>query len=198
MTEQIFEGFSVSHAAILDGSTGAEETNGDIYGVDDASLEADTDSFENTGDDVVLSIWEWFNFGTLTVKGGYISFPTLALVYGEPVASSGADPDDWFSVEFWTDRSMNVQTRPIMVAIPSKDKDGAARSMFAVLYKCSFGPIVFDGPAYKEGLKVSYTARILQSDNDEAGASLGGTYKAPGRLISAPANVSWSDKPTGI
>ena len=32
MTNLIAEGFSLSHAAILDGSTGAEHVDGDIYG----------------------------------------------------------------------------------------------------------------------------------------------------------------------
>lgn len=197
MTVPIFEAFSVSHVGILDGSTGAEEANGDVYGVDDASMEADTDSFENTGDDRVLSVWEWFNFGTLSVRGGYIPFATLGLIYGEPIASSGTTPNDWFSTEFWTDRSLNVNARPVLVAMPSKDKDGVARTLYAVLYKVQFGPIAFDGPSYKEGLKVSYNARIIQSDQDEAGNALTG-YVAPGRLVSAPAGVTWADKPASI
>lgn len=198
MSSLTVEAFSLSHAAILDGSTGAEEVAGDIYGVDDASLEPDTDSFDNEGDDTVLSRWQWLNYAEVNVRGGYIPFETLYTIYGEPITSSGADPLDWFSMEFWTDRSMNVANKPMLVATPAKDRLGAVRTMWIVLYNCSFGPITFDGPAYKDGLKVTYAATALMSTNDETGTSLGGTYKAVGRLINAPANAQWSDKPAEI
>ena len=184
------EAFSLSHAAILDGSTGAEAVDGDIYGVDDASLEPNTDSFENTGDDVVLSRWEWLNYAEVSVRGGYIPFRTLQALYGETIVSSGTDPDDWYSQEFWTDRSMNVAAKPMLIAMPAKDSAGTVRTLWIVLYKCTFGPITFEGPSYKEGLKVSYRATALMSDTDEKGASLGG-YKAVGRIVSAPANAAW-------
>lgn len=192
------EAFSLSHAAILDGDTGAEEVDGDIYGVDDASLEPDTDSFDNEGDDTVLSRWQWLNYAEVNVRGGYVPFDTLSLIYGEPVVSSGVDPSDWFSMEFWTDRSMNVANKPLLIAMPSKDHLGDVRTLWAVLYNCSFGPITFEGPAYKEGLKVTYMATALMSTVDETGASLGGTYKSVGRLISGPANAQWSAKPASI
>lgn len=197
MSATTIEAFSLSHAAILDGETGAEEVDGDIYGVDDASLEPDTDSFDNEGDDAVLSRWQWFNYAEVSVRGGFIPFSTLATIYGEPVVSSGTDPDDWFSAEIWTERSLNVANRPMLVACPSKDKFGAVRTLWFVLYNCSFGPITFEGPAYKEGLKISYTATALQSERDETGTDLGG-YKAPARLVSGPANATWAEKPSDI
>lgn len=198
MSSAIVEAFSLSHAAILDGATGAEEVDGDIYGVDDASLEPDTDSFDNEGDDTVLSRWQWLNYAEINVRGGYLPFATLSLIYGEPVASSGIDPSDWFSMEFWTDRSMNVSNKPMLLAMPAKDSLGAVRTLWFVLYNCSFGPLTLEGPAYKEGLKVTYMATALMSTVDETGATLGGTYKAVGRMISAPANAQWADKPATI
>jgi hypothetical protein len=81
------EAFSVSHAAILDGTTAANQT--DIYGVRTASLAPDTGSADNTGDDVVLSTWNWFNFATLTVESGYIGFDTYALLSGSTVDVGG-------------------------------------------------------------------------------------------------------------
>lgn len=86
----IVNGFSVSHAAILNGTTGAEETNGDIYGVRSASLAADLGTFDNTGDDAVLDSWYWLNFATLTVEGGYIPFDLLALLTGDSITTSGS------------------------------------------------------------------------------------------------------------
>lgn len=182
---KIIEAFSVSHAAILDGATGAEEVDGDIYGVEEASLEPDTDQFENVGDDVVLSTWSWLNFAELNVTGGYIPFGLIQLLTGEPVSSSGAAPNDWYEVEIWTDRSFNVSPKPVLIRMPAKWSDGTVRTLEIVLYKVQFGPITFDGPAYKDGLKVNYTGRALLSDVDEAGASLG-TYKAVGRLVDRP------------
>lgn len=197
MSSKTYEVFSLSHAAILNGTTGAEEVNGDIYGVDDASLEPDADSFDNEGDDTVLSRWQWLNFAEVQVRGGYIPLETLYTIYNEPIQSSGTDPSDWFSMEFWTDRSMNVPYKPMLVASPAKDKDGVVRTSWIVLYKCSFGPFTFDGPSYKDGLKVNYMATALMSDKNEKGVSLG-TYKSVGRLVSGPANALWSAKPASL
>ena len=185
MSSLIVEAFSLSHVAILDGSTGAEAVDGDVYGVNEATLEPDEDEFQNEGDDTVLSVWRWMNNAELTVQGGYIPFPLIALLSGEPVISSGADPNDFYEIEIWTDRSMNSPARPVLIRMPSKDHLGAVRSLDIVLYRVQFGPITFDGPAYKDGLKVNYTGRALLSTVDETGADLG-DYKAVGRLVSRP------------
>lgn len=187
MSQPTVEGFSLSHAAILDGSTGVEEVNGDIYGVDEASLDPDSDSFDNTGDDTVLSTWSWLNFATVNVRGGYVPFQLLSLLTGETLTSSGADPDDHLSIELWTDRAFNQPPRPMLIRIPARDSAGAVRTLEFVLYKVQFDPITFDGPTYKDGLKVNYTGRALLSDNDETGSDLGG-YKAVGRLVSKPSS----------
>lgn len=93
---QIVEGFSVSHAQILDGTETFEEAlartdleGWDIYGVNEASLDPDTDSYTNEGDDVELSVWNWLKGADVTVQAGYISFPLLANLTGETVTESG-------------------------------------------------------------------------------------------------------------
>ena len=174
----------MSHAAILDGTTGAQAVNGDIYGVSDSSLDPNTDEFNNEGDDQVLSVWSWLNFANVNVKAGYIPFSLIALLTGETVTSSGTTPNDYYSVPLWTTRALNVGPKPMLIRVPSRDSLGAARTLDIVLYKVQFAPITFDGPKYKDGLKVNYVGKALPSVNDETGAALG--YTAVGRLMSHP------------
>lgn len=191
MATPIVEGFSLSHAAILDGTTGAEAIDGDIYGIRSGSIELDTDSYDNTGDDAVLSTWYWFNKATLTVQSGYVPFRTIALLSGSKVTSSGAAPGDVYSLPLWEDRQQNTQARPVLIRVPSKDKDGVLRTLDFVLYKVQFQPISFDGPTYKDGLLLNYTGTALMSDKDEKGAPVvdsvtGQPTRAIGRLVSRP------------
>lgn len=180
------EGFSISHAAILDGTTGDEETWGDIYGVSEGSLEADTDSYDNTGDDAVLSSWYWFNYANITIQSGYVSFKTIELLTGASVTSSGTGASDTLSVPLWTQASMNQPTRPMRIRVPAKDQGSAIRNLDFILYKVQFQPISFEGPTYKDGLKINYSGRALMSTLDETGATLG--TPAVGRLISLPSS----------
>lgn len=182
MATTIVEGFSLSHAAILDGSTGAEAA--DIYGVREASLDIDTDSYDNTGDDAVLSSWNWFNFATLTVQAGYVPFSVIALLSGATLTSSGSSPNDFYNLPLWNEGSLNQPTRPVLIRIPSKDSAGAIRNLDFVLYKVQFDPISFDGPTYKDGLLLNYGGKALMSSVDEAGVAL--TERAIGRLVSRP------------
>ena len=191
MASTVVEGFSLSHAAILNGTTGAEEVNGDIYGIRSGSIELDTDSYDNTGDDGVLSTWYWFNKATVTVQSGFIQFETVALLAGGKVTSSGTAPNDHYSMNLWEERSLNVTPRPMLIRVPSKDKDGVLRTLDFVLYKVVFQPITFDGPTYKDGLLVNYTGTALLSSKDEKGANVldsvtGLPTRAIGRLISKP------------
>lgn len=189
MASGIFEGFSLSHVAILNGTTGAEETDGDIYGVRTATIEPDMDDFDNEGDDAVLSSWYWLNYATLTVEAGYIPFKTMALLSGETATSSGVAPNDVWSELLWTDRSLNVSPKPVLIRIPSKDSNGVVRTLEFVLFKVQFGPIQFDGPQYKDGLTVSWEGKALMSLYNEAGVLLSTAYgvpvgtKAIGRLV---------------
>lgn len=191
MATPIVEGFSLSHAAILDGTTGADAVNGDIYGIRSGSIELDTDSYDNTGDDAVLSTWYWFNKATVTIQSGYVPFNTIALLTGSKVTSSGTAPADYYSLPLWEDRQQNVTPRPVLIRVPSKDKDGVLRTLDFVLYKVQFQPISFDGPTYKDGLLLNYTGTALMSDKDEKGVQVvdsqtGLNSRAIGRLISRP------------
>jgi len=185
VTSTTVEGFSLTHAAILNGTTGAEEAAGDIYGVRTGTIAVDTGNYDNTGDDAVLSSWFWFNFATVTVQSGYIPFDTIALLAGSTIDSSGTGASDYYSLPLWEETSLNQPVRPMLVRVPGKDKDGAIRTLDFVLYKVQFGPFSFDGPSYKSGLLLNYTGRAVMSDKDETGAPL--ARRAIGRLINRPA-----------
>jgi len=185
VTSKVVEGFSLTHAAILDGTTGAEEVDGDIYGVRSGTLAVDTGNYDNTGDDFVLSSWVWFNFATITVQAGYVPFDTIALLSGSSVVSSGTGTSDYYSLPLWEETSLNTPPKPVLLRVPARDKDGVVRNLDFVLYRVQFGPMSFDGPSYKSGLLLNYTGRAVMSDKDETGALL--TRKAIGRLISRPA-----------
>jgi hypothetical protein len=81
------EAFSVSHAAILDRATGTVET--DIFGVRTASMTPDLGQADNTGDDAVLSTWNWFNFGTLNIESGFVGLDLYAQLSGTTVTVGG-------------------------------------------------------------------------------------------------------------
>lgn len=182
MPSPIVEAFSISHAAILNGTTGADLA--DIFGVREGTVEIDSDSYSNTGDDSILSVWNWFNLATVTVTSGFLGYDMLSLVTGDTITSSGTSPNDYWNIPLWSQTSLNQPTRPILLRCPSKDSAGNARSLDFVLYKCQFGSISFDGPSYKNGLSVSWTAQALMSTVDEKGATL--TNPSVGRLVSRP------------
>ena len=179
---KILEAFSVTHAAVLDGATGAEEVNGDIYGVETASITPDLGSYDNVGDDVVRSTWNWFNKATIAVQAGYIPFDLIALIFGSTVSSSGSGASLRNELPLWEKQGENVAAKPILIRCESKDSNKNVRWFEFVFYSCQFAPLSFTGPAYKDGLKVNYSADVLMSSVDETGAAL--AYDAPGRLIS--------------
>ncbi len=182
------EAFSLSHAQILDGTTAADSvansTFGDLYGVSNAAITPDTGNFDNTGDDSVLSTWNWFNFATVQVEAGYISFDMVALLSGSTQTSSGVGANATFQLDLWNEASLNTPPRPMLVRIPSKDADGTSRTLDLVLYKVQFGPMNFNGPTYKSGLRVTYSGKALMSAKDEMGNPL--VTRAVGKMISRP------------
>lgn len=191
MANPTVEGFSLSHAAILDGATGLEEDFGDIYGIRSGSMELDQDSYDNTGDDTILSTWYWANKVNLTIQGGYIPFQTLALLSGSVVSSSGTGANETFALPLWEENTMNSQPRPMLIRVPSKDRDGVTRVLDFILFKVQFQPFSFDGPSYKEGLLLNYNGSALFSDTDEKGQPVldsrtNQPTKAVGRLLSRP------------
>lgn len=191
-TVPIFEGFSLSHAAVLDnpaslggGGTGAETAT--LYGVRNGTLATDSGNFENTGDDIVQSEWFWFNFANLTIESGFLTFATLSLITGTTISSSGVSPADYYGLPLWTLNSLNQVARPVALRVPSRDSAGNIRTLDFVLYRVQFMPFNFTGPSYKNGLTVSLAGRALMSGIDERGNALPTTYpKSLGRIINAP------------
>lgn len=188
-----FEGFSLSHAAVLDASsaslpgTGTGVESQTLYGVRNGTLATDSGNFENTGDDFVLSEWFWFNFANLTIESGFITFNTLAQISGTTVSSSGTSPNDYYGLPLWTWNSLNQITRPVAMRVPSRDSNGAVRTLDFVMYKVQFMPFNFTGPSYKNGLTVSLAGRALMSLTDEYGNSLPSSYpRSLGRIINKP------------
>ncbi len=187
----VFEAFSLSLAAILDGATsfasfniaGMDEDE-EIYGVNDASLEPDTDSFDNEGNDAVLSTWNWLNKAEVNVEAGYISFPTISRMTERPYTSSGAGDNVMFEMDLWHEDSMNVGAKPMIIRMPSKDNRGNIRLLDIGLYRVDFMPITFEGPSYKEGLKCSYGGTAVFSRYDELGVAFPDNKKRVGKLIS--------------
>lgn len=185
----IVEAFSLSHATVLDGATtfldalAAASVDWDIYGVNEASLEPDTDSYDNEGDDVVLSNWAWLNSADLTVQAGYMSFPLIASLTNRPIESSTFGSKNLFGIDLWHEDSMNVPPRPGLLKMPAKDSDGNAADLIIGLYKIGFNPITFDGPAYKDGLKVNYDGKAMYSLVDEVGNPFADGKRRVGRLL---------------
>jgi len=180
-----FEGFSISHAAILDGTDGTEEEFGDIFGVRSGTIAADTGNYDNTGDDYVLSSWFWLNFATVTVEAGYLPFRTIGLLSGATLTSSGTGQGTTYEMGLWEEDSVNQPARPMLIRVPSKDSDGQIRVMDFILYKVIFGPINFTGPSYKSGLLLNYTGRAVISDKNEKGTTL--AKRAIGRVVNRAA-----------
>lgn len=196
-----FEGFSLSHAAILDGTTGAESAT--VYGVRNGTISTDQGNFENTGDDVVLSEHFWINFANVTIEEGYIPFSTIAKITGTTVTSSGAAGADYYAIPLWTLASMNQVTQPLAIRVPSKDAGGQIRTLDFVLYRVQFQPFNFTGPSYKTGLSCSIAGRALFSTVNEIGTALPASYggasgtsgTAIGRLVSWPGSVTGAFTP---
>lgn len=196
-----FEGFSLSHAAILNGSTGAEGAS--VYGVRNGTISTDQGNFENTGDDVVLSEHFWINFANVTIEEGYIPFSTIAYITGTTVTSSGAAGADYYAIPLWTLNSMNQVTQPLAIRVPAKDAGGQIRTLDFIMYRVQFQPFNFTGPSYKSGLSCSIAGRALFSTVNEVGTALPASYggssgsagMAIGRLVSWPGNVAGAFTP---
>lgn len=172
--------FSLSHIGILDGATAATEL-ADFFGVNDASLEVDSDVYERTGDDQILSTNRWINKGTLSLRTNYIPLDAMALLYGT-AAVSGAEG---ISMQLWTEKGMNIKPRPVVVVAPGEDQDGNPLTMKIVLYKVKFGQITFDQfMSYREGLAISIEGDALLSDKDELGVAFTDSYgKRIGKIV---------------
>ena len=171
--------FSLSHVGILNGTTTAEIA--DLFGVNEGSLELETDQFERTGDDAILSTNRWITKGTVSFRTNYIPLDMMAALYGTPVTSAAIG----YSMQLWTEKAMNVAPRPVVVEAPGEDQDGNPNTLRILLYKVKFGQMNFDQfMSYKEGLAVSFEGDALLADKDELGAAFTDKQgKRIGRLI---------------
>lgn len=174
------EGFSVTHAAILDGTVTAAQSK--IFSVNSASLAPDQGSVDNPGDDRVQSTWNWLNFATLTVESGFIGFDVLAKLSGTTIDESLDGTE--ISLPLWQVDAGNQPPWPVLVRMASKDRARHTLFLDFVLFSVQFGPITFQGPAYKTGLKASYVGKALISDFDETGVALPPGKEAIGRIVS--------------
>jgi hypothetical protein len=288
----VVEGFSVKHAQICDGTStflqqlaAAVAVGLDIYGVNNASLAADVGNYENQGDDQTQSRWNWLNFATVAVQGGYLSLPLYSTLSGQPlqtltpvnavqtISSNGASAGTFtltfggqttapiaytataaavqtalqalssvgngnllvtggpansaaltvtaagtlagakipllapdlsgltgaaggvvaettpgssvgYGIDLWHEDSMNIDAKPLILVVPSKDSNRIVRRLVIGLYSVQFGPIGFDGPSFKDGLKVNYEGTALMSGVDETGVPFADGKQRIGRLLS--------------
>lgn len=185
------EAFSISHAQVLDGATdfltalaATYNEAEDIYGVKEGKLEPDLGDFDNEGDDSILSTWSWVNKADLSIQAGYMSFPLIAKLTGQTIQSSTAGGKSVQSLDLWHEDSFNVGSFPAILKMPSKDKNGLPADFVIGLYKVQFKPLKFDGPAYKEGLKINYDATSVASLVDEKGVLFPDGKKRYGKLLS--------------
>ena len=81
--------FSLSHVGILNGTTAAEVA--DLYGVNEGSLDVESDSYERQGDDKILSTTRWLTKGTVSFRTNYLPLDMMALLYGTPAVSSATE-----------------------------------------------------------------------------------------------------------
>lgn len=186
----IVEAFSISHAQILNGTTSfldalaaPYDQNLDVYGVNSASLEPDTGDYDNEGDDTIQSVWSWINKADVNVQAGYLSFPLIAQLTGQAISSGKVAGKDVLGLDLWHEDSMNVPSKPMLIKMPAKDRDGAPADFIIGLNKVSFKPITFDGPAYKDGLKVNYNGSALSSITNELGVPYPDGKKRFGRIL---------------
>lgn len=193
MASRILEGFSLTHAQILDGATKFEDALGlvpaedyDIFGVSNAGIDVDTDDFANEGDDVVQSFWEWVNFAEIEVEAGYVSFSLISKMTGRVISSSGTGDAEILGLDLWHEEDFNVAPKPMLIRMLAKEETGKIRTMDIGLYKVQFAPISFDGPEYKEGLRINYGGRGLMARNNETGAVFADGKRRMAKLISRP------------
>jgi hypothetical protein len=185
------EAFSISGAQILTGTetflenyAAAYAENGDIYGVNEGGLEPDLGDYDNEGDDSVLSVWNWINKAEVSIQAGYLSFPLIANLTGQTISSgtiTGAK--QVHGLDLWHEDSMNIAAKSMLLKMPSKDKTGKPSDFIIGLYKVNFKPIAFDGPAYKDGLKINYGGTAVASSTDEKGVAFPDGKKRFGRIL---------------
>ncbi|MDL5159402.1 hypothetical protein [Actinomycetospora termitidis] len=190
------EGFSLSHAQILDGSetfeaaltkTNTTQDGWDIYGVREASLDVDDDDWSNEGDDDVLSRWQWINYVEIEVVAGYFGFKTYERLTKRATTSSGTGAATIYRADLWHEDDNNLPPFPLLLKMPSRDSRGTVRSLVIGIYRFQPGPIGFEGPEYKEGFSVSYNGSGTKTLYNETGAAFSDGKKRCAAIISTAA-----------
>jgi hypothetical protein len=177
----IFEGFSLSRAAIL-GTTGAE--NGQLYGAQSITLTPNVTATAMQEDDWDAGVWYSMNKAALTVTNGFMSWATLATLTGIPVSSFGSSPNDYYGLPLWTQQQHNQAAVPMAFRMSARNASASVRTLDFLLYRVQLAVADFTGMVYKQGLGVSYAGTVLFSSVDERGNNL--PFPQIGRFISSP------------
>jgi hypothetical protein len=119
----------------------------------------------------------------MTADGALLTGGTTPAVTVTTPTQGGGDATT-YGMDLWHEDTFNVASRPMLLKVPSKDSAGHPRDLLIGLYRVDFAPITFDGPAYKDGLKVNYNGTAVLSLYDEVGAAFSDGKKRAGRLIS--------------
>lgn len=175
------EGFSITYAGIL--PPGQDPSQGTIFGVRSAQISPQWITTATSMDDQVIAVWNAPGAVQVAIQGGFMPWDVLAVLAGTAVSSSGAAPADYYSLPLF--RQAVTGQFPLVLRASGKDAAGNLRVIQFLAYAAQFGPLTFDGPIYKNGLAVSYTATLLLSDADETGQQL--PDRAYGRVMSMPA-----------
>lgn len=160
------EGFSITHAAILDGETSADEAaKRDFYGVQSASVSANAESYEEKSNDIVIGTWNDISSIEIEVNSGFMSlsiFDRFSIEDTKPLL-----------LDLWNPSAINPVHVPILFRIPSRNQNGVYFNFDIVLFNVKLKPYSIDSLSYKEGLRVSYKGQAFLSDVNEVGEPLG-------------------------
>lgn len=121
------------------------------------------------------------NVGMLAVGTGSLTGGTATMAQTTQGAPASAAVD---MMDLWHEDSFNQGTKPMVLRMPAKDRDGQPRTLALGLFKVNFKPITFEGPSYKDGLKVNWTGTALKSDKDETGVPFADGKKRLARVLS--------------
>jgi len=102
--------------------------------------------------------------------------------FGSSLPIPGSDGAGNFAVPLF--RQYVTRPFPVVLRASGKDRAGNLRTLVFVAYAAQFGPISFDGPVYKNGLTVTFSASLMLSAQDETGSVL--PDMSYGRFMSLP------------
>lgn len=183
------EGFSISHVSILNPQqlgTTADEI--DLYGVRQASIQANIETEEEYSNSVAIGSWSSVGTLDVSVESGYISLELMSRMMGivHPPTAGMAPETVKQILPLYPKGSQRLGFVSMLFRMPARDAYGNRMDMDFLLYRVKVSTMEFGGFSYKDGLSVSYTAKAFLSDRDETLAIL--DRPAFGRLLIAGAN----------